>query len=236
MFIDRDSLSIKSLSCKISSVCRVHDSSLPSGTRFRQVFITLTYSDNIPWQVDQIKNYLKIVRSFLARKKIPFRYVWVVEATKKLRPHYHILVWLPYRVRIPKPDVSGHWNFGLSRIEQVRVSASAYIAKYISKMADNLARIYRPAPGARTFGAGGFGSTGRLAYSYLRLPSWAKKLHVSSATTKSKKISGGYYFYSHDLQLSGFYPSPHHVIWTCQNFIHGLKITKTFSYLPAFSA
>ena len=53
--------------------------------------VTLTYRDDVDWSPRQVSNYLKCVREWARRKGIFIHYVWVLELTKRGRPHYHVL-------------------------------------------------------------------------------------------------------------------------------------------------
>ena len=51
--------------------------------------------------------FKKCVREWARRKDIFIHYVWVLELTKRGRPHYHVLFWLPKGVSMPKADKQG---------------------------------------------------------------------------------------------------------------------------------
>jgi len=93
---------------------------------------------------------------------------WVIETTKRGVPHYHLLFWVPHGTRIPKPDESGHWPHGMSRIEVAR-RAVGYIVKYATKGTDH--ELPR---GARLFGCGGDRSARHLAHR-AGLPRWLRE-------------------------------------------------------------
>ena len=79
--------------------------------------VTLTYRDDVDWSPRQVSNYLKCVREWARRKAIFLHYVWVLELTKRGRPHYHVLFWLPKGVSMPKADKQGWWKHGMTRSE-----------------------------------------------------------------------------------------------------------------------
>ena len=102
------------------------------GFRLQGVFVTLTYRDSAPWRREDVSAYIEAVRMWLGRRRVPCRYQWVLELTKRGRPHYHVLFWLPMNVQLPKPDDSGQWGHGLSRIERA-IRPVGYLVKYASK-------------------------------------------------------------------------------------------------------
>jgi len=97
------------------------------------------------------------------------RFVWVQEFTKRGRPHYHLLLWLPLGLTIPKPDKQGWWPCGMTKIEWAR-NAVGYIAKYASK-GDSLVQ---PAKGARMHGNGGLTGDALVEQRWWKLPGWLR--------------------------------------------------------------
>ena len=113
------------------------------------------------------------------------RFAWVQEFTKKGRPHYHVLLWLPPGITLPKPDKRGWWPFGYTKIEWAR-NAIGYIAKYASK-ADSL---HLPARGARMHGNGGVTGEALQEQRWWRLPTWARERVVPSDQCRRRKGGG----------------------------------------------
>lgn len=132
-------------------------------------FVTLTYRDDVEWGPRHVSDFLLHVRRHLARERITFRYVWVLELTKRGRPHFHCMIWLPHGVKIPKPDQAGWWPHGMTKIERARDSIG-YLMKYASKGLDgeDLPR------GARICGAGGLYRLGRRFVRYWLLPRYVR--------------------------------------------------------------
>ena len=124
--------------------------------------VTLTYRDDVDWSPRQVSNYLKCVREWARRKGIFIHYVWVLELTKRGRPHYHVLFWLPKGVSMPKADKQGWWKHGMTRSEWA-YSPVGYLCKYTSKGID-------------------FDSWGKIASWWS--PVWAWWLHSSNAHYK----------------------------------------------------
>lgn len=111
---------------------------------------------------------LKRIRHWLARRGHRVRYAWVMELTQRGRPHYHLLLWLPRGLTLPKPDKQGWWPYGMTRIEWVK-RAVGYAAKYASKGGGGA--IPR---GARLFGCGGHTEAALLEFRWWKLPVWLR--------------------------------------------------------------
>ena len=92
--------------------------------------VTLTYRDDVDWSPRQVSNYLKCVREWARRKGIFIHYVWVLELTKRGRPHYHVLFGCLKGVSMPKADKQGWWKHGMTRsgghTHQLVISASTH--------------------------------------------------------------------------------------------------------------
>lgn len=138
------------------------------GNRYVAVLVTLTYRDDAEWRACDIAGYIKAVRQWASRRGIRARYQWVLELTQRGRPHYHVLVWLPRGYSIPKPDRSGSWDRGFSRVERAR-NAVGYLVKYATK--GDLDRSSLPR-GARLCGTGGGGESEKLATHRAGLARW----------------------------------------------------------------
>jgi hypothetical protein len=147
--------------------------------------LTLTYRPDVNWEPGQISALVRHIRQYLGRKGIPMRQVWVQEFTKKGRPHYHLLLWLPLGITLPKPDKRGWWPCGMTKIEWAR-NAVGYIAKYASK-ADSLAL---PAKGARMHGSGGLTGEALLEQRWWKLPSWIRADYKVPAEVIRRAVAG----------------------------------------------
>jgi hypothetical protein len=141
--------------------------------RWEAAMVTLTYRDGVPWEPEHVSEVLQCYRMWMAREHgVPLVYCWVIELTKRARPHYHLLVWLPVGVLLPMADDRGWWRHGMTRTERARRPVG-YLVKYSSKgfvLSDD-ARLPR---GARLFGCGGDGD-GALARHRATLPKWLQK-------------------------------------------------------------
>lgn len=137
----------------------------------RGIMVTLTYAPSAAWARCQIALFLKNVREWCRARSVRFRYVWVMELTKLGRPHYHVLIWLPRGLTLPKPDKRGWWPHGMTKIEWAR-NAIAYLVKYVSKGS----LLQRFPKGARICGCGGLDATQRQKKSWSLMPAWVRNL------------------------------------------------------------
>ena len=121
-----------------------------------------------------MSNYLKCVREWARRKGIFIHYVWVLELTKRGRPHYHVLFWLPKGVSMPKADKQGWWKHGMTRSEWA-YSPVGYLCKYTSKGIDfdSWGKLPR---GGRLYGHGGYTPKMRITRAWRVAPAWVREL------------------------------------------------------------
>lgn len=157
------------------------------GFRGRWAMLTLTYRDDERWVAKQVTELLKCLRQYATRNGFAARYTWVLELTKRGRPHYHVLVWLPKGRTLPKPDKQGWWKYGMTRIEWAR-NAVGYLAKYASKGDDYDLRNLPH--GARLSGFGGLSIDSRIELRWWKLPGWLRDRW--NEITDVGRIKGGY--------------------------------------------
>jgi hypothetical protein len=138
--------------------------------RFRAAMVTLTYREDAEWAPRHIADYTKAVREWARRQGYRLRYVWVLELTKRGRPHYHCLFWLPRGVSMPKADKRGWWPHGHTRTEWAR-NPVGYLAKYASKGCDS----HQLPSGARVYGVGGLDEPARMARRWWMAPGWVRR-------------------------------------------------------------
>ena len=142
--------------------------------KYKAHMVTLTYRDDVDWSPRQVSNYLKCVREWARRKAIFLHYVWVLELTKRGRPHYHVLFWLPRGISMPKADKQGWWRHGMTNTVPAR-SPVGYLCKYTSKGIDfdSWGKLPR---GGRLYGHGGYTPSMRITRAWLIAPSWVREL------------------------------------------------------------
>lgn len=138
---------------------------------WKVAMLTLTYAPEYDYCAYQLSALVRHIRKYLETKSIKMRFVWVLEHTKKGRPHYHLLIWLPLGITLPKPDKRGWWPYGMTKIEWAK-NAIGYIAKYASK-ADSL---HQPEKGARMHGNGGLTGNALLEQRWWKLPKWVRDI------------------------------------------------------------
>lgn len=182
ILVDAQATRLKRLKCSVLTAARLH---VEQKKKWKVAMLTLTYRPDANWQPMQVTGVLKCIRKYLTGKAIEFRYVWVQEFTKRGRPHYHVLIWLPFGISLPKPDKRGWWPHGMTKIEWAR-NAVGYIAKYASK-GDSLVQ---PAKGAHMHGNGGVTGDALLELRWWKLPAWARET-VEPADRCKRRRGGG---------------------------------------------
>jgi hypothetical protein len=184
ILIEREKTRLKRLKTSVLTAARLHVQQKP---RWKVAMLTLTYAPEHSWLPNQMSDLVRHIRQYLRRKGVEMRHVWVQEFTKKGRPHYHLLLWLPAGLSLPKPDKRGWWPYGMTKIEWAR-NAVGYIAKYASK-GDSL---HRPAPGARMHGNGGVSGEALLEQRWWKLPTWLRgSVEPSDRVKRAATGSGG---------------------------------------------
>lgn len=203
MLIDREVSRLKRLRCSVLTAARLH---VQEKSKWKVAMLTLTYRPDVDWEAGQISTVVRHIRQWLARKGHEMRFVWVQEFTKKGRPHYHLLLWLPLGLTIPKPDKQRWWPWGMTKIEWAR-NAVGYIAKYASK-ADSL---HLPAKGARMHGNGGLTGTALTEQRWWKLPGWLREVVEPSDCVKRRPTGTGGGFFHPD--TGEVYESPWEVFF-----------------------
>lgn len=181
--IDREATRVKRLRCSVLTAARLHVAQRP---KWKCAMLTTTYAPGRDWAPGQISDLVRHIRQYLKRRGVEMRHVWVQEFMKSGRPHYHMLIWLPLGVTLPKPDKRGWWPFGWTKIEWVRY-AVGYIAKYASK-ADSL---HQPAKGARMHGSGGLTDEALLEQRWWKLPGWLRAEGGPMPSDRVKRAATG---------------------------------------------
>lgn len=192
-----------------------------SHVKYKTAMVTLTYRDDVDWSPRQVSEYLKCVREWARRKGIFMHYVWVLELTKRGRPHYHVLFWLPKGITMPMADKQGWWKHGMTRSEWA-YSPIGYLCKYTSKGVDGLSWSKLPR-GGRLHGSGGYTPKMRVTRAWRLAPSWVRELieesdgvykkgcyWVNKATDMCIRTPFVFDFMCRELVFKGFDP-PFHV-------------------------
>jgi len=160
---------------------------------YRVAMITLTYRGEGKWKPNHVRDYLKQLKRLLGSRWIAVS--WVCEMQKRGEPHYHILIVVKKGTLIPKPDGSGMWPHGWSRVETAR-SGAGYLAKYAQKVEQKGANYPK---GARKFAVTVnrqyFASSAIWKFRLSALPGWLRieMERLSSIVSRPfpKRMKGG---------------------------------------------
>lgn len=136
----------------------------------RVCFLTLTYARVNDWNPRDISAFCHTVRQYLKRRGIPLIGLWKLEMQKRGAVHYHLLVWLPKGITLPKPDKQGWWKHGSTQ----RVWAKnpyGYVAKYLSK--EEVGMVPK---GAHLYGLLGLDAVYRQEIRWWNSPRWIRDL------------------------------------------------------------
>lgn len=141
---------------------------------YRKTFVTLTYRDVRGWNRLHISRFVRLMRQWFGRRGHACRFVWVAELQKRGALHYHLVVWVPRRLRLPRPDACGWWPHGSSKIETAR-NPIGYMVKYATKTTpDALKRLPK---GVRLHGNGGHNPQARVSLRETLMPAWIHEHH-----------------------------------------------------------
>lgn len=185
--IDRFGSRYRRLKKNVITSCRLlRDSRERDGVRYFLAMLTLTYAPGIAWKPTHLPELHKRVREYLRYRNHRYSYVWVCELQRRGAPHYHILIWLPWGIRLPKADLFGWWPHGSTNIEKVE-KPIGYMIKYLSKTQDD---IHRYAKGQRTHGSGGLDDIDKIERRWWLSPSYVRK-HWPDKDDDVRPAAGG---------------------------------------------
>jgi len=93
------------------------------GVRWRRLFVTLTYAEDGAWKPGHVGDFRRGVRDWFKRscQGTRMRMVWVMELTKRGRPHYHCMIWVRARDYFPNPHKAGWWPHGFAHVLSSKV-------------------------------------------------------------------------------------------------------------------
>lgn len=176
------------MKCGTITAARLHEETYKTGGfRSKAAMLTLTYAPQVDWSPLHVSELVRHIRQWCGRRGHAFRYVWVMELTKAGKPHYHLLIWLPKGVSLPKPDKQGWWRHGHTRIEWAR-KAVGYIAKYASK---GIEQAQFP-KGARIHATGGLLPDARIERSWWLSPAWVREAWPEPSYRPRPAAGGGW--------------------------------------------
>ncbi len=161
--------------------------------RWRRLFVTLTYAKDDAYEPGQMTLFSQRVRDWFKREcgDTRMRMVWVMELTKRGRPHYHCMIWVRARDYFPNPHKAGWWPHGFAHVLSSKVHINrpvAYMAKYASKFTSEQAK--HVPKGARLYGVNGATTEGKRVIRWWRAPIFARD-HFGGAAD-IRKVTGGY--------------------------------------------
>lgn len=160
-----------------------------SGSKWRALFVTLTYRPGVDWSPRHITSFIKCAKQWASRRGAAFGYVWVAEVQRRGAVHYHLVAWLPSGLRLPRPDKRGWWKWGSTNVQSVKRNAVGYLMKYVSK------GIHGDDPdlpsGARICGSGGLDSLARDEFHFWRLPRYVREC-ISVGDRCRRRPGGGW--------------------------------------------
>lgn len=193
------------------TAARLHQQAVQKGGfRGRWAFLTTTYAEADAWKPRHLSDLLGHIRKWMSRKGRSLSYVWVAEIqpgrlmrTGDAVIHYHVMIWLPRGLTLPKPDKQGWWPHGWTKIEWAR-NPVGYMAKYSSK-SEGPAKFPK---GARIHGSGGLRGEEAAEARYWRRPVWLRDKTAVFQVVR-RRIGGGWY----DLETGEIYESPWEVFF-----------------------
>ena len=196
--VDQRKQRLKNLKKGVINGARLHEQDLKEqgGKKHHCVFLTLTYADGVEWEPRHITNLMKQIRAWTDRKGMKLRYVWVAEIQENRKRkfgdgaghcvHYHVMIWLPKSLQLPKPDKRGWWPHGMTKTEKAR-NAVGYLAKYASKGTE-----YAFPPGCRLHACGGLDLLSRLERTWWSLPATIRGMYPDKLDMVRRAKGGGW--------------------------------------------
>ena len=209
--IELDQNRIRAMRCKKSIItgARLHEQEIKAKGSFRGrwYFLTTTYRPGDRYDPRDISEALKRVRGFFNRAvrlryrgyRPRLRYLWVGELTQAGVPHYHVMIWVPQGIYIPKLDARGWWPYGTTNFQRAR-NPVAYMAKYASKFSPDMAAAFPK--GFRTHAVGGLAKDSQRELRWWKAPEAVR--NALGIAADIRKALGGYV----DKLTGDFWPSP----------------------------
>jgi len=190
--VDRAASRVRRLARRVDHCARELHFSASSDRRirYRPVFVTLTYRAGEEWAADHIRSFSRLARDWFRHRGCRLRMVWVAELQQRGAVHYHAVLWVPSRLRLPCPDASGWWSHGMSNLQTAR-SPIGYLCKYASKGVGEGLRFPR---NCRTHGACGLEPAARKVVRWWCAPGWVRdSLHdLGAFGADVRKVAGGW--------------------------------------------
>lgn len=213
MKLDPNHIRAVRLKKSLITSARLHDAEAKKGAfRGAWYMLTTTYRVGSDFSPRDISEALKRVRGFFNRAirlrfrsyRPRFRYLWCGELTQAGVPHYHVLIWIPKGIFIPKLDRKGWWPHGSTNIQKAR-NAVGYLAKYASKFNADMVGAFPK--GFRTHAVGGLNDESKRELRWWKAPKSARD--ALGVLADIRKALGGYV----DKLTGDYWPSPWKVIF-----------------------
>jgi hypothetical protein len=181
-----------------------------SGSRWKAAMLTATYRDEDEFEQGQLSRLMDNISKWGQRHGVVLPYIWVLErGENRGRLHYHIIVWLPKGLTLPKPDKQGWWPWGMTNIQWAR-SPAGYLAKYAGK---GLAEGSMPLPkGSRCHGRGGLTVIERCKLAWARAPGWVRDYWPEWESKPRPQRGGGWV----SKESGEWLPSPWRLVGFCR--------------------
>lgn len=181
--IDRKKSRLRRMKQGVLTAARLTDEQLRRGSfRFHALMVTLTYAPGTTTHGKQISAFLAAVRHWLKGHGKKLHYVWTAEMQANGRVHYHVVIWMPSGLTLPKPDKKGWWPHGMSNVITCKTGVG-YIAKYASK-GETGPEFPR---GVRIHGRGGLDLDSARQARWFRAPVEAREFFGEAADIRTVK-------------------------------------------------
>jgi hypothetical protein len=176
------------------------------GFRARVAFVTLTYRPEVQYSPRHVSQLQKCYRRWLEHRGHVYRGLWVMETTKKGKPHYHLVMWLPRGLTPPKPDKQGWWPHGMTQVAW-STNPIGYCVKYASKGNTGPIPLH-----ARLYGICGLRRM-RQSFRHRMRPYWLREL-VDQADRIIRAPGGGWV----NPDTGELHRSPYVITRRCKNW------------------
>lgn len=170
--VDTKAARLKGMQKAVRTAARlIQEGTAQSGRRFRAALLTLTYGNGDDWQPKHVTACINRIREYLRRKGHELYGVWVAELQQRGAIHYHLVLWLPKGLSLPKPDKRGWWVHGCTKIEWAR-KPIGYLTGYTTQ--DKNEGNGNFPKGARIHGALGLTKLQKMERRWWRFPQYIR--------------------------------------------------------------
>lgn len=178
----------KKLRRAVRESARLHELEA-QGRKYRPVMLTLTYAEVDAQQPRDLSECLRHIRNWMKARGERLRYVWVAELQKRGALHYHVIIWVPSRLYMPRPDEAGWWKHGSTGVDTSVRTGVGYMTKYASKIRSKMKAGVPFPKGFRMHGCGGLSENSREFRMHHLRPQWLRDL--TQYTDRIRPLAGG---------------------------------------------